>query len=138
MENLEFMKKFRPEELCIKEFKYWIVCARKKQVTLGDTIIALKRETPNMSDMTKEEAAELVEVTKWYENTCKEKLGAIKFNYIAMMMHDFFIHYHVFPRYDKKINLFDMEWEDRNPLNYFGSVEDTEDDILLKIINYMK
>lgn len=138
MENLEFMKKFRPEELCIKEFKYWIVCARKKQVTLSDTIIALKRETPNMSDMTKEEAAELVEVTKWYENTCKEKLGAIKFNYIAMMMHDFFIHYHVFPRYDKKINLFDMEWEDRNPLNYFGSVEDTEDDILLKIINYMK
>lgn len=138
MENLEFMKKFRPEELCIKEFKYWIVCARKKQVTLGDTIIALKRETPNMSDMTKEEAAELVEVTKWYENTCKEKLGAIKFNYISMMMHDFFIHYHVFPRYDKKINLFDMEWEDRNPLNYFGSVEDTEDDILLKIINYMK
>lgn len=138
MENLEFMKKFRPEELCIKEFKYWIVCARKKQVTLGDTIIALKRETPNMSDMTKEEAAELVEVTKWYENTCKEKLGAIKFNYIAMMTHDFFIHYHVFPRYDKKINLFDMEWEDRNPLNYFGSVEDTEDDILLKIINYMK
>lgn len=138
MENLEFMKKFRPEELCIKEFKYWIVCARKKQVTLGDTIIALKRETPNMSDMTKEEAAEFVEVTKWYENTCKEKLGAIKFNYIAMMMHDFFIHYHVFPRYDKKINLFDMEWEDRNPLNYFGSVEDIEDDILLKIINYMK
>lgn len=29
MENLEFMKKFRPEELCIKEFKYWLVCVRK-------------------------------------------------------------------------------------------------------------
>ena len=26
--NLEFMKKFRPDELCIKEFKYWIVCVR--------------------------------------------------------------------------------------------------------------
>lgn len=30
MENLEFMKKFRPEELSIKEFKYWIVCVRRK------------------------------------------------------------------------------------------------------------
>ena len=138
MENLEFMKRFRPDELCIKEFKNWIVCIRKKQVTLGDTIIALKRETPNMSDITKEESAEFVEVTKWYENTCIEKFGAIKFNYIAMMMHDLFVHYHAFPRYDKKVNLFDIEWEDRNPLNYFGSVEDTEDEVLFKIIDYMK
>lgn len=138
MENLEFMKVFRPEELCIKEFKYWIVCIRKKQVTLGDTIIALKREIPNMSDMTKEESAEFSEVTKWYESICKEKFGAVKFNYIAMMMKDLFVHYHTFPRYDKKVNLFDIEWEDRNPLNYFGTVEATEDEILFKIIEYMK
>ena len=41
MNNLEFMKKFRPEELCIKEFKYWIVCVRQKQTTLGDAVILL-------------------------------------------------------------------------------------------------
>ena len=29
--DLEFMKKFRPNELCVKEFKYWIVCVRAKQ-----------------------------------------------------------------------------------------------------------
>lgn len=138
MKNLEFMKVFNPEELCIKEFRYWIVCIRKKQVTLGDAIIALKREIPNMSDMTKEEAAEFAEVTKWYENTCKEKFGAVKFNYIAMMMKDLFVHYHAFPRYNKKVNLFDIEWEERNPLNYFGTVEETEDKILYKIIEYMK
>lgn len=138
MENLEFMKRFRPEELCIKEFKYWIVCIREKQVTLGDTIIALKREIQNMSDITKEESAEFAEITKWYEKTCKEKFGAVKFNYIAMMMKDLFVHFHAFPRYNKKVNLFDIEWEDKNPLTYFGSVEKTNDEILFKIIDYMK
>ncbi len=44
MENLEFMSKFKPNERCIKEFKYWIVCVRAKQTTLGDTVILLKRQ----------------------------------------------------------------------------------------------
>ena len=48
MENLEFMKKFRPNELCVREFKYWIVCVRQKQPTLGDVVILLKRETENV------------------------------------------------------------------------------------------
>jgi len=138
MENLEFMKVFKPEKLCVKMFKYWIVCIREKQVTLGDTIIALKRKITKMGEITKEEAAEFAEVTKWYENICKEKFGAIKFNYLVMMMKDLFVHYHAFPRYDKKVNLFNIEWEDKNPLNNFALVEDTEDEILFKIRDYMK
>lgn len=39
MSNLEFMSKFKPETRCIKEFKYWIVCIRGKQATLGDAVI---------------------------------------------------------------------------------------------------
>ena len=31
MENLEFMKKFRPNDLAIKEFKYWIVVVRQNK-----------------------------------------------------------------------------------------------------------
>ncbi len=31
MENLEFMKKFRPEELCIKEFKYGLFVLDKSK-----------------------------------------------------------------------------------------------------------
>ena len=29
-----------------------------------------------------------------------------------MMMRDYFVHYHAFPRYDNDINLFDIEWKD--------------------------
>lgn len=141
MENLEFMKKFRPKELCIKEFKYWIVCVRQKQTTIGDVVILLKRETENVSGMTQEESAEFAEVVKWYEQVCREKFGAIKFNYIIMMMKDPFVHYHAFPRYDKTVNLFDIDWED-NSVNHtlvnFGSIQVSDDELLFKIRDYMK
>lgn len=138
MKNLEFMKKFRPEELMIKEFEYWIVCVRQKQTTLGDAVILLKRETENVSGMLPEEGAEFPKVIQWYEQLCKEKFGAIKFNYMIMMMHDPFVHYHAFPRYDKKISLFGMEWEDKNTLTNFASSEVLEDEVLLKIRDYMR
>lgn len=139
--DLEFMKKFRPNELCVKEFKYWIVCVRAKQVTLGDVVILLKRETENVSGMLPEEGAEFPEVIKWYENMCREKFGAVKFNYIIMMMKDPFVHYHAFPRYDKNINIFGKEWKDEemsNTLINFGTIEKSNDDMLFEIRDYMK
>ena len=112
MDNLEFMSKFKPDTRCIKEFKYWIVCVRAKQTTLGDAVILLKREIPNVGDMLPEEGAEFTKVIKWYEENCRNKFGAVKFNYVIMMMKDLFVHYHAFPRYDKDINMFDMDWVD--------------------------
>lgn len=138
MKNLEFMKKFRPEELTIKEFEHWIVCVRQKQTTLGDAVILLKRETEHVSGMLPEEGEEFPKVIQWYEELCKEKFGAIKFNYMIMMMHDPFVHYHAFPRYDKKVNLFDVEWEDKNTLTNFASSEVLEDEMLFKIRDYMR
>ena len=140
MENLEFMSKFKPDTRCIKEFKYWIVCIRGKQATLGDAVILLKRETPNVGNMLPEEGAEFTEVVKWYEETCAKKFGAVKFNYVIMMMKDFFVHYHAFPRYDKDINMFDMEWIDNDwpgAVNFKeGIVLDEEK--LLEIKKYMQ
>lgn len=138
MDNLEFMKKFRPEELCIKEFKYWIVCVREKQTTLGDVVILLKRETQNVSGMLPDEGAEFPKVIKWYEELCRDRFGAIKFNYMIMMMHDSFVHYHAFPRYDKVINLFNTDWKDNNTLSNFASAEVLDDELLFKIRDYMK
>lgn len=139
MKDLKFMKKFEPETRCIKEFKYWIVCIRKKQATLGDAVILLKRETPSVGGILPEEGAEFPKVIKWYEDTCISKFGAVKFNYIIMMMKDYFVHYHAFPRYDKDINLFDVEWKDIDfpgAIN-FKSGEEIEEEKLLQIRNHM-
>ena len=96
-------------------------------------MILLKRGTPSVGDILPEESAEFPKVIKWYEELCIKKFGAIKFNYIIMMMHDPFVHYHAFPRYDKKIHLFGLEWEDKNTLNNFASTETLNEKTLLDI-----
>ncbi len=88
--------------------------------------------------MLPEEGAEFSKVINWYEELCREKFGAIKFNYIIMMMKDPFVHYHAFPRYDKLIKLFDMDWKDNNTLSNFASTEVLDDELLFKIRDYMK
>lgn len=140
MENLEFMSKFKPDTRCIKEFKYWIICVRAKARTLGDSVILLKRETPTIAGMLPEEAAEFPEVIKWYEETCCKKFGAIKFNYIIMMMKDNFVHYHAFPRYDKDISMFGIQWKDEDWPGALKFTEGTilDDDKIDEIKNYMK
>lgn len=140
MENLKFMSKFKPETRCIKEFKYWIICVRGKQRTLGDSVMLLKRETPTVAGMLPEEAAEFPEVIKWYEDTCIEKFGALKFNYIIMMMKDNFVHYHAFPRYDKEISMFGIEWKDEDwpgALNFKEGII-LDDDKIEEIRLFMK
>lgn len=57
---------------------------------------------------------------------------------MIMMMKDPFVHYHAFPRYDKSINLFDIECKDKNTLSNFASTEILEDKLLFKIRDYMK
>lgn len=140
MSNLEFMNKFKPDTRCIKEFNYWIVCIRGKQATLGDVVILLKREIKSVGEMLPEEGAEFPKVIKWYEDCCTKKFGAVKFNYIIMMLKDFFVHYHAFPRYDKDVNLFDMKWEDIDwpgSINFKGGTK-IEEEKLLEIKEYMK
>ena len=140
MNDLEFMSKFKPDIRCIKEFKYWIVCIRAKQPTLGSVVIVLKREVPNVGDMLPEEGSEFTEVIKWYEDLCRNKFGAVKFNYVVMMMKDNFVHYHAFPRYDKNINMFDMEWIDTDwPKGIdFRQDNELEEDKLQEIKEFMK
>lgn len=139
MNNLEFMRKFKPETMCIREFKYWIVCIRGKQATLGDAVILLKREIPTVADMLPEEGAEFPKVIKWYEDVCTKKFGAIKFNYVIMMMKDNFVHYHAFPRYDKNVTFFNLEWQDVDwpgAINFKGGIELTAEK-LIEIKDYM-
>lgn len=110
--NLEFMKKFKPEELVLKEFNNWIIVLRQKQLTLGDAVILLKREIPNIADVSPEEFAEFPVAIAWYENKCRTLFGAEKFNYIAAMMKDNFVHFHAMPRYSEEKILNGMSWKD--------------------------
>lgn len=108
----EFMMKFKPNQNTIKEFKYWIVTIREKQITLGSMVILLKREIKSVSEMYPEEAAEFPLVVQWFENTINNLYGADKYNYIIAMMKDSFVHYHAIPRYSKVIDMYNKLWID--------------------------
>ena len=113
MGKYDFMKKFKIDEYCLKEFKYWVVCLREKQVTLGSCVILLKREVDSLGKITNEEMCEFIEVCKWYEDVCKNKFGAVKFNYLIRMMKDNFVHYHAFPRYLCEFEMFGERFSDK-------------------------
>lgn len=109
---MEFMKKFKPDKNIIKEFDYWVVLLREKQVTLGAAVIILKREIQSLSQMTSEEATEFPKVVEWYEKLNSNLFGAEKFNYVVAMMKDNFVHYHAFPRYSNVFTRHNVEWKD--------------------------
>ena len=107
-----FYEKFKPETMTLKEFNHWIVVLRGKQQTLGDAVIILKNEHAFIGEATAEEFAELPEVVAWYENKCRTLFGAEKFNYLAAMMKDNFVHFHAFPRYSTEKNMYGVTWQD--------------------------
>jgi len=110
----ELMAKFRVEELGLREYRHWIVALRGKQITLGASVILLKRAEPSMGALTKREAAEFPEVAAWWQ----ERVGLLwqpdRFNYIAAMMKDPFVHFHAIPRYAASREFNEQTYEDRS------------------------
>jgi diadenosine tetraphosphate (Ap4A) HIT family hydrolase len=109
-----FYESFSPELTFIKEFKYWLVLLRKKQETLGSVVIILKNKKESIADVKPEEFSEFPAVVKWFESSIKETFGAEKFNYLAAMMKDNYVHFHGFPRYSKVIKFSGKDWKDSN------------------------
>lgn len=110
----DFIKKFKITELKIKEFEHWVVSLRPKQVTIGSLVLSLKRECPSFAQLNTEESTELKIVFSYVEEVLKKKLGANKINYLALMMIDNQVHYHIIPRYDHSVNFKGQKYQDKN------------------------
>lgn len=109
---LEFAGRFSNSELLIKDFKYWAVVFKESPSTLGQVAFVLKSNAPDFSHIKSEEMAEFPKVCKWYETKIKKLYGAEKFNYMAVMMKEQFVHFNVYPRYSHAINVYGMEFID--------------------------
>ena len=107
-----FYDVFNPQDNLIKEFEHWVVLFRDNHVTLGSCVFILKRNIPSLAGMTAEESAELPKVIEWFEAKTKGLYGAEKFNYMALMMKDPFVHFHAFARYSKQVKKYGVEWND--------------------------
>ncbi len=103
---------------CIKEYKHWAVLFRQKQVTIGSVIIMSKQfDKQRLGDVSTEAWAEFATVSHEVEQMLINAFGAEKFNYLALMMYDPEVHFHVIPRYSRPIEcngvrFVDADWPD--------------------------
>jgi len=134
-----FNKKFNIDELLILETDYWRWSLRPSQCTLGAGILSLKRPAESMSELTEEEGADLVVITKAIESTLKKSFDVKKMNYIMLMMVDFHIHYHVIPRYSDDIQFANQTFKDLGwPKPPVLDAEAISEETLIAIKNYIK
>ena len=97
----------------IKEFEHWVVVFRDRQVTIGSVII-MARDTSkdSLGELSAEAWAQFGEACQFVEGLLKKVFGAEKFNYLALMMFDPEVHFHVIPRYSKPVTFEGQEFID--------------------------
>lgn len=97
----------------IKEFEHWVVLFRDKQVTIGSLIIMSKElDKTSLGSVSSAAWEEFGRVTAFVEQTLTKAFGAEKFNYLALMMYDPEVHFHVIPRYSTPVNFNGKEYMD--------------------------
>jgi diadenosine tetraphosphate (Ap4A) HIT family hydrolase len=111
--NKEFVQKFQINELKIIDFQKWVLSLRPQQSTLGSMVISLKRGK-YLGELTKTETEELAEVCAKTEKLIKQCFNNDKINYLALMMVDEQVHFHVIPRYAKAREFAGVEFLDKN------------------------
>lgn len=102
----------------IKEYEHWIILFRNKQVTIGSVIIMSKHlDQTSLGGLSADVWGEFGGVCQDVEHMISSAFGAEKFNYLALMMYDPEVHFHVIPRYSKLVlfggkEFVDPDWPD--------------------------
>lgn len=105
--------KDRPFHGVIKEFDHWIVLFGGRQVTIVSLVIMSKDLSKASLDSVAPEAwAEFGVVTGSVEDVLSRAFGAEKFNYLALMMVDLEVHFHVISRYSRPVAFMGREFVD--------------------------
>jgi diadenosine tetraphosphate (Ap4A) HIT family hydrolase len=90
----------------------WIVALRPQQVTLGALVLLPRRPIPDFDQVTPTEASTLFEVVAKCQGLLRHTFDADKFNLIAAMMKDNFVHFHLIPRYATPQQFGGSTWTD--------------------------
>ena len=99
----EFHQKYNISKLKIFENNNWIVSLRPEQKTPFSLLLTIKSDKNKLRSLNKPEMIDLIDSYDFIENFAYDKLGAIKVNYLCLMMLDSIVHYHVFPRFSKEL-----------------------------------
>ena len=91
--------KFGYPETLLAEYEHWVVLLRPKQVTAGSMVLACKEEAAALAEVSAGAWAELARATRELEQAAQAAFAYDRINYLALMMVDPHVHFHVLPRY---------------------------------------
>jgi diadenosine tetraphosphate (Ap4A) HIT family hydrolase len=95
------LKKFGFPETLIRDYTHWCVVLRHSQATLGALVLIAKSDVTQLGDLPPEAFAELQRCTNHIETALRHMCAYDKINYLALMMVDPHVHFHVLPRYSQ-------------------------------------
>ena len=93
------IEKFGYPSSLLREYRSWVVLLRPAQPTLGSLVLACKEEAASLGAVSAATYAELAIVTADLERVLRQVFDFRKINYLALMMVDPHVHFHVIPRY---------------------------------------
>ncbi len=108
------IKKFGYPETVIKDYNSWMVLFRDGQITIGSLLLVCKENAKSFSDLSRESFLEMQKVMEDIELFLKGMLKADKINYLALMMVDKHVHFHVIPRYSKPMFINGVSYNDKD------------------------
>ena len=85
----------------LREYTNWVVLLRPVQPTLGSLVLACKEDASSLGAVSATAYAELSIATAELERALRATFGYQKLNYLALMMVDPHVHFHVIPRYSE-------------------------------------
>lgn len=95
----EFRRKFQLDRLTVREYETWIVSVRPSQPTIASLVLSLRRPCDRLGSLQPAEATELAGVFGEIEGALDRTFQPDRINYLALMMVDAHVHFHVVPRY---------------------------------------
>lgn len=107
----------------LKETRYWTIFLAPNQSNIGTCVIALKRNSKELSNLTDDEWAEFALLVEEMEESLKKAFNATMFNWGCLMNSSYLkespdphIHWHFIPRYNHQVEFEDLTFDDP----YFG------------------
>lgn len=106
------LERFEYPKLLIREYDQWTVHLRRHQATLGALVLIAKSDATAWPALDEAAFTELARITAAIESTLKSSFDYDKINYLMLMMVDPNPHFHIFPRYSRRVSFEGVEHDD--------------------------
>jgi diadenosine tetraphosphate (Ap4A) HIT family hydrolase len=93
------IEKFGYPSSLLHEYRSWVVLLRPAQPTLASLVLACKEDATSLGSVSSAAYAELSTAIADLERALRQAFDFRKINYLALMMVDPHVHFHVIPRY---------------------------------------